>query len=128
MNLHELFHSRAIMHRQVYTHRCAAGGWRAAPGAGRRLATPLTMPASGHARLGKRRSSHGNNRRLRLPLCPPRPARLPRRKAKAVEFMVVDALLEADPALRLSAAASDPEQFVRLDDSVLEVRGPRMLY
>ncbi|GAB4815190.1 hypothetical protein N2152v2_002236 [Parachlorella kessleri] len=63
MNLHELFHSRASMHRQVYTHR----------------------------------------------------------KAKAIEFMMVDALLEADPVLRLTDKIWDVNQFVQLDDGVLEL-------
>jgi len=62
MNLLELFHARASMHRNVYTHK----------------------------------------------------------KAKAIEFMVVDALLEAEPALRLTEKIHNPEDFVRLDDGVLE--------
>lgn len=62
MTLHELFHSRAIMHRQVYTHR----------------------------------------------------------KAKAIEFMVVDALLEADAALRVTDRVWDPREFQTLDDSLLD--------
>ncbi len=36
--------------------------------------------------------------------------------------MVVDALLEADPVLRLTDRIWDVNQFVALDDSVLEVR------
>lgn len=43
------------------------------------------------------------------------------RKAKAVELMVVDALLEADPALRLSGAIRDPAAFCRLDDGIIDV-------
>lgn len=62
MNLLELFHARASMHRNVYTHK----------------------------------------------------------KAKAIEFMVVDALLEAEPALRLTEKIHNPEDFVRLDDGVLD--------
>lgn len=41
------------------------------------------------------------------------------RKAKAVEYMVVDALLAAEPALRLAERASDVDTFVTLDDTVL---------
>ena len=41
------------------------------------------------------------------------------RKAKAVEYMVVDALLAAEPALRLAERARDVETFVTLDDTVL---------
>lgn len=63
MNIHELFHARATMHRSVYTHK----------------------------------------------------------KAKAIEFMVVDALLEADQALKISEKIWDPEQFVRLDDGLLSL-------
>lgn len=45
------------------------------------------------------------------------------RKAKAIEFMVVDALLEADPVLRLTEKIWDVNQFVALDDGILEVGG-----
>lgn len=62
MNLYELFHARALMHRSVYTHK----------------------------------------------------------KAKAIEFMVVDALLHADMALKFSDAIWDASEFVRLDDNLLE--------
>lgn len=62
MNLYELFHARALMHRSVYTHK----------------------------------------------------------KAKAIEFMVVDALLEADKALKFSENIWDPSEFVRLDDNLLD--------
>jgi len=41
------------------------------------------------------------------------------RKAKAVEYMVVDALLAAEPALRLAERAREIETFVTLDDTVL---------
>ena len=41
------------------------------------------------------------------------------RKAKAVEYMVVDALLAAEPALRLAERAREVETFVTLDDTVL---------
>ena len=41
------------------------------------------------------------------------------RKAKAVEFMVVDALLAAEPALRLAERALDVDSFLTLDDTVL---------
>lgn len=62
MNLYELFHARALMHRSVYTHK----------------------------------------------------------KAKAIEFMVVDALLEADKALQFSDKIWDASEFVRLDDNILD--------
>ncbi len=62
MNLYELFHARALMHRSVYTHK----------------------------------------------------------KAKAIEFMVVDALLEADKALKFSDNIWDASEFVRLDDNLLD--------
>jgi len=46
------------------------------------------------------------------------------RKAKAIEFMVVDALLEADQVLQLTDKIHKPEDFVHLNDSILEmVRG-----
>jgi HD superfamily phosphohydrolase len=62
MNLHELFHARATMHRSVYTHK----------------------------------------------------------KSKAIEFMVVDALLEAEPALRLCDKIHHAKDFVLLDDGILD--------
>ena len=63
MNLYELFHARATMHRSVYTHK----------------------------------------------------------KSKAIEFMVVDALLEAEPALRICDKIYDPKDFVLLDDGILDL-------
>jgi len=45
------------------------------------------------------------------------------RKAKAIEFMVVDALLEADQTLKLSEKIHDPADFVHLNDSILETVG-----
>lgn len=62
MNLYELFHARASMHRQVYTHK----------------------------------------------------------KAKAIEFMVVDALLAADPALRITRSIRHPADFQLLDDNLID--------
>ena len=41
------------------------------------------------------------------------------RKAKAVEFMVVDALLAAEPAVKLAERARDVDTFLTLDDTVL---------
>eukprot|EP00891_Asterochloris_glomerata_P001740 jgi/Astpho2/1740/e_gw1.00032.48.1_t len=41
------------------------------------------------------------------------------RKAKAVELMLVDALLAADRVLHLSERITDPRKFVRLDDTLL---------
>ena len=41
------------------------------------------------------------------------------RKAKAVELMLVDALLAADRVLHLSERIMDPRKFVRLDDTLL---------
>ena len=46
------------------------------------------------------------------------------RKAKAVEFLVCDALYEARELLGLAEAAADVDAFLRLDDRVLAlVRG-----
>ena len=42
------------------------------------------------------------------------------KKAKAIEFMVVDALLEADRALKFSEDIWSPEAFIRLDDNLLD--------
>jgi len=42
------------------------------------------------------------------------------KKAKAIEFMVVDALLEADRALKFSEDIWSPEAFLRLDDNLLD--------
>ena len=63
MNLYELFHARAYMHRSVYTHK----------------------------------------------------------KAKAIEFMVVDALLAAEPALKICNKIRDPAQFKLLDDGIVDI-------
>lgn len=41
------------------------------------------------------------------------------RKAKAVEFMVVDALLAAEPALKLADRAQSVDTFLTLDDTLL---------
>lgn len=41
------------------------------------------------------------------------------RKAKAIELMVVDAMLEADVELRISERIHDPDLFVTLDDTLL---------
>lgn len=40
--------------------------------------------------------------------------------AKAIEYMVVDALLAADPILNISGRISDPERYIYLTDSILE--------
>ncbi|EFN52480.1 hypothetical protein CHLNCDRAFT_26697, partial [Chlorella variabilis] len=63
INLYQLFHTRALMHSQVYTHK----------------------------------------------------------KCKAIEFMVVDALLEADSALRISDKIRSAADFQLLDDNVLDL-------
>mmetsp|Transcript_20030 Transcript_20030/g.60559 ORF Transcript_20030/g.60559 Transcript_20030/m.60559 type:complete len:555 (+) Transcript_20030:346-2010(+) len=42
------------------------------------------------------------------------------RKAKAIEYMLVDALLEADKALCFSDFIHDPERFIKLDDTLLK--------
>lgn len=44
----------------------------------------------------------------------------PCRKAKGVEHMIVDALLEADKAMHFSDKIRDAAQFVTLDDSILK--------
>ena len=43
------------------------------------------------------------------------------RKARAVEHMIVDAMLAAEPTLRLAERTEDPREFVRLDDSIIKV-------
>jgi len=43
------------------------------------------------------------------------------RKSKAIEFMVVDALVEAEPALRISEKIFDRAEFQLLDDSIIDV-------
>ena len=42
------------------------------------------------------------------------------RLGKAVEHMVVDALVAADPVLKLSAKIDDPDEYLHLTDSILE--------
>lgn len=39
---------------------------------------------------------------------------------KAIEYMVVDALTEADPVLHLSRKIDNPDEYLYLTDSVLE--------
>ncbi|CAL8464238.1 g3773 [Coccomyxa elongata] len=52
------------------------------------------------------------------------------KKARGVEHMIVDALLAAEPTLRLADKSEDPQEFVRLDDTIIKVienwgyRGP----
>ena len=46
------------------------------------------------------------------------------RKASAVELMVVDALLAAEPVLKLAEKTEDSREFAKLDDTVLRVRAP----
>ncbi|KXZ56927.1 hypothetical protein GPECTOR_1g836 [Gonium pectorale] len=41
------------------------------------------------------------------------------RRCKVVELMTVDALLAADPLLRLTERLDDPEEFLALDDTIL---------
>ncbi|KAI9111828.1 hypothetical protein K1719_017518 [Acacia pycnantha] len=41
-------------------------------------------------------------------------------KVKAIELMVVDALVKADPYLRLTSSIHEPSEFWKLDDSVLK--------
>lgn len=47
------------------------------------------------------------------------------KKAKAIEFMVVDALLAADPALRITRSIRHPADFQLLDDNLIDVRADR---
>ncbi len=42
------------------------------------------------------------------------------RKAKAIEYMVVDALLLADASLKFSDKIYEPSQFKHLDDTILK--------
>lgn len=42
------------------------------------------------------------------------------RLGKAVEHMVVDALVAADPVLKLSQKIDDPDEYLHLTDSILE--------
>ena len=44
------------------------------------------------------------------------------RKANAVEHMIVDAFVEADPFFKLADATEDAQAFALLDDSILKVR------
>ena len=42
------------------------------------------------------------------------------RKAKAVELMLVDALLAADPVLKMTERIHDPREFIKMDDTLLK--------
>lgn len=43
------------------------------------------------------------------------------RKSKAIEFMVVDALIEAEPALKITEKIYNAADFVRLDDGIIDM-------
>ena len=43
-----------------------------------------------------------------------------RRKAKAIDFMVVDILRAANPVLNITGKVWDPRRFVTLDDTILK--------
>lgn len=43
------------------------------------------------------------------------------RKARGVEHMIVDALVAAEPTLRLADKTEDAQEFVRLDDNIIKV-------
>ena len=55
-----------------------------------------------------------------LPLLLPPYTKLTYPTAKAIEYMVVDALLAADPILDISSRIFDPERYLHLTDSILE--------
>ena len=57
---------------------------------------------------------------LALPLPLPPYTILTNPTAKAIEYMVVDALLAADPILDISSRIDDPERYLYLTDSILE--------
>jgi hypothetical protein len=42
------------------------------------------------------------------------------RKAKGIEYMVVDALKEANKAMQFLGVIDDPRKFVHLDDTLLK--------
>jgi hypothetical protein len=41
--------------------------------------------------------------------------------AKAVEYMITDALVAANPYLKMSDAISSPEDYLNLNDSILSI-------
>ena len=55
-----------------------------------------------------------------FPLLPPSYIKLTNPVAKAIEYMVVDALLTADQILDISGRIDDPERYLYLTDSILE--------
>lgn len=42
------------------------------------------------------------------------------RKAKAIELMLVDALLAAEPVLKMTERIHDPREFLQMDDTILK--------
>jgi hypothetical protein len=40
--------------------------------------------------------------------------------AKAIEYMLIDALLAAEPHLKIAERINDPKQFLHLTDSIME--------
>lgn len=41
------------------------------------------------------------------------------RTAKAIEYMIIDGLLEAEPYLHIADRATDPKKFLYLTDSIM---------
>lgn len=42
------------------------------------------------------------------------------RKAKAIELMLVDALIAADPVLKMTERIHDPREFIKMDDTLVK--------
>lgn len=69
---------------------------------------------------------HESNSTLHVILTPPKIAQQhfvcssACRKAKAIELMLVDALITADPVLKMTERIHDPREFVQMDDTILK--------
>ena len=131
-NIYELYHCRAQMHSNVYNHRSVQF---------RLHCCVLTVVPFSHANSWHRCISM---QRRDLASIDPHPSKLfsvvwtcvrPHspfsshtsfhasfhcRKAKGVEHMLVDALLEADKALHFSDKIRSAREFITLDDSLLK--------
>ena len=136
-NIHDVFVTRARMFRNVYLHKCAAHSPTLAAFLGMPAVPALhasSLVATSQCLKCFRRGMYtyptatGMWHNLNAPSC--LASRqcgatcdcVHDRKASAVEHMVVDAFLAADPVLRLAEKTEDSREFARLDDTLLRAR------
>lgn len=99
-SVHEIFSARSWMHHEVYTHKTVSPQ--------EPLSLPPCMPLlpPGVCCLGL------SNPDPAMTVCAAR-------QVKAVEYMVVDALVEANSTMRIAEHRLDPAKYTYLDDTIL---------